>query len=79
MKIHEMSISKGITLNIGNYESLRVDVMMSARQDTGESANATFTKLREEVDAKLNDLLEQAKGEGLMNKNEQQPKRVRRT
>jgi hypothetical protein len=48
-----MSISRGKTVNLGNYESARYDVMMEVELDHTEDHNLVFRKVLKEVNEML--------------------------
>ena len=57
MMVREITLSLGRTINVGNFESLRVDVSFSARLDQGEDVDKAYDELREEVREKLKDCI----------------------
>jgi len=56
MQIHELTITKGITLNLGNYQSERIDVTMRATVDPGETWSHALVSLNTAVEASLQTL-----------------------
>ena len=56
MHISEITITKGITLNLGNYQSERIDVTMRATVDTGETWSHALVSLNTAVEASLQTL-----------------------
>ena len=56
MQISEITISKGITLNLGNYQTERIDVTMRATVDTGETWSHALVSLNTAVEASLQTL-----------------------
>lgn len=46
MKIKQIRIALGRTLNIGNYESIRIDVDFTADIDDNENPQTAFENLR---------------------------------
>lgn len=56
MHIHEITITKGITFNLGNYQSERIDVTMRATVDTGETWSHAMVSLNTAVEASLQTL-----------------------
>jgi len=59
--MYKKSISVGLTLNIGNYESLRVDVMVEGDQLPGEDADELKNRLMEQAAIDLMDVTSQFK------------------
>jgi hypothetical protein len=57
MQIRKVSYARGITLNIGNFESVRVDIQAEGEVSSGETFDQAFASLKEEVDEALNDEL----------------------
>lgn len=49
MQIEKVNVHLGETINLGNYESSRVDIMMEARIDEGEDADEVYRRLYEKV------------------------------
>lgn len=59
----KISVTLGYTLNLGNFESLRVDLgIVDARRD-GETVDQAFERVYEFVETKLSDKVKEAKGE----------------
>ena len=56
MQISEITISKGITLNLGNYQTERIDVTMRATVDPGETWSHALVSLNTAVEASLQTL-----------------------
>lgn len=56
MHIHEITITKGITLNLGYYQTERIDVTMRATVDTGETWSRALVSLNTAVEASLQTL-----------------------
>ena len=50
MKITRITYHRGITLNVGDFESVRVDIEASADADDGESFDECYASLKEQVD-----------------------------
>lgn len=57
MKITEIKIQMGRTINTGNYESLRIDVEMAARLDENDDVRETTDNLRATVKLELSRLI----------------------
>lgn len=53
MKVREITVAVGRTVNLGNYESARVDVSVTVEVPPGEDADLVFTEAYKWVDAKL--------------------------
>lgn len=49
-KVTKISYRRGITLNVGDFESVRVDIEAEAEVEDGESFDDAFTILKEQVD-----------------------------
>jgi hypothetical protein len=49
-----ISISKGITLNLGNYESFRVDIGIETDVEKGGNFDVIYDETLELVNTKLN-------------------------
>jgi len=49
MIINTITISRGVTINLGNYESLRLDVQMIANVEQGDNDLVRARVLREMV------------------------------
>lgn len=70
MKLRDVSISKGMTINLGNYNTHRVEIGMTAvfdETDDYETGVAKLTamvngKLAAEVNAAMSEMLPQKKG-----------------
>lgn len=59
MNIKDISISKGMTVNLGHYNSHRVDVGMTASFDADDDIEAGMEKLTHLVNKKLADEVKQ--------------------
>lgn len=53
MEIRLIGVKLGKTINLGNYESARVDVEMSAERDLSEDLDGAFDELWAETDKQL--------------------------
>jgi len=53
MKIKKIEISLGRTINLGNYESARIDICMGAVMENGDDIDETYHELRHEIERKL--------------------------
>ena len=59
----KVTVTLGYTLNLGNFESLRVDLgIVDSRRD-GENIEQAFERVYEFVEAKLGEKVKEAKGE----------------
>lgn len=64
MKVEKIKLSVGKTVNLGNYESLRVDVQFEVSIDDTDNIDTSFKELRQEVDSRLQEVIDQKlKGE----------------
>lgn len=53
MRIAQVTYSRGETINTGNFNSVRVDVSVTADIDEGESAEEAFAKIRDAANSKV--------------------------
>ena len=53
MNITKIEISIGRTINLGNYESARIDICMGAVMENGDDIDETYHELRYEIERKL--------------------------
>jgi hypothetical protein len=53
MKVTEISVTIGRTVNLGNYESVKLEVTMSAEREPNEPANKCFDELYQQVRSNL--------------------------
>jgi hypothetical protein len=59
----KVTVTLGYTLNLGNFESLRVDLgIIDSRRD-GENIEQAFERVYEFVETKLGEKVKEAKGE----------------
>lgn len=56
MEINKAEINVGFTANIGNYESLRTDVLLGGTLDPGEDVHEAVKTLYRETEAHLVEL-----------------------
>lgn len=54
-KITEVSVSYGLTKNLGNYESLRIDITLAAKVGNGEDVNEIWQQLFNDAKIKANE------------------------
>jgi len=57
-KILKITVSKGVTVSVGKFESIRIDAMVELRNDT-DNPNAVFNDGYNLVDKKINEQLEE--------------------
>jgi hypothetical protein len=57
MKLTELKISIGKTINLGNYESLRLDVEMAAKIDLNDDLESCAESLRRDAKLQLNRMI----------------------
>jgi len=50
MKITKVTYHRGITLNVGDFESVRVDIEATAEVEDGESFDDCYNSLKDQVD-----------------------------
>ncbi len=53
MKIRKISITFGRTINLGNFESARIDIHMEADREEGDDIEDAYSDLRAEVEDRL--------------------------
>lgn len=54
MKYHEVKISIGRTINMGNFESARVDVSLSAILEEGDKIDDVIARIKTKCNNELN-------------------------
>ena len=59
----KISVTLGYTLNLGNFESLRVDLGVVDARREGESVDQAFERVYTFVEDKLSEKVTEAKGE----------------
>lgn len=59
----KVSVALGYTLNIGNFQSLRIDVSVSDNKREGENTNDAFERVYSFVEAKLAEKVAEAQAE----------------
>lgn len=59
----KVTVTLGYTLNLGNFESLRVDLGITDSRRDGENIEQAFERVYEFVEAKLGEKVKEAKGE----------------
>jgi hypothetical protein len=58
MKIKEISIGKATTLNLGNFESIKVQANLVADVNEDDDLNIIVTELKDKLDTILLDMIE---------------------
>jgi hypothetical protein len=58
MKINEIKLNMGRTVNTGNYESLRIDVEFSATLEDNDDIRKAMENLRASVKMELNRVIQ---------------------
>jgi hypothetical protein len=59
----KVRVALGYTLNLGNFQSLRVDLEVTDTKREGENTNDAFERVYEFVEAKLADKVKEASAE----------------
>ncbi len=59
----KVTVGLGYTLNLGNFQSLRIDVSVSDNKREGESTNDAFERVYAFVEKKLTDKVAEAQSE----------------
>ncbi len=60
---HTVKVSMGYTMNVGNFESLRIDVGLEIDGKSGETPEQTYNRASTWVETKLSDSVQQAKSD----------------
>lgn len=60
-KFPKVGLSKGATINIGNYESLRVDAWLTDEVQEGETLEEAFSRIESILDEVLEPYFEEEK------------------
>ena len=58
-----VNVGLGYTLNLGNFQSLRIDLSVGDSRRTGETINEAFERVYDFVEAKLIEKINEAKAE----------------
>lgn len=53
MRITEITVSRGETINTGNFNSVRVDVSCTCSIEEGDIAEDAYAKIRDAVNSKV--------------------------
>ena len=59
----KVRVALGYTLNLGNFQSLRIDVEVQDNKRDGENTNEAFERVYAFVEAKLQEKTSEAKSE----------------
>jgi hypothetical protein len=59
----KVNVTLGYTLNLGNFQSLRLDLGVVDSARNGESVNQTFERVYKFVEDKLTEKIQEAKSE----------------
>ena len=59
----KVSVTLGYTLNLGNFQSLRLDLSVSDNKRNGENTNDAFERVYKFVEDKLTEKINEAKSE----------------
>lgn len=59
----KVSVTLGYTLNLGNFQSLRLDLGVVDSKRNGENTNEAFERVYKFVEEKLTEKLQEAKSE----------------
>jgi len=59
----KVNVTLGYTLNLGNFQSLRLDLGVVDSARNGESTNQTFERVYKFVEDKLTEKIQEAKSE----------------
>jgi len=53
MKITDITYARGATINTGNFNSVRLDVSVTAHVDEGEEPETVYARIRDTVNSKV--------------------------
>ena len=59
----KVSVALGYTLNVGNFQSLRIDLGIEDSRREGENINEAFERVYEFVETKLTEKVKEASAE----------------
>jgi len=59
----KVTVGLGYTLNLGNFQSLRIDISVSDNKREGENTNDAFERVYAFVEKKLTDKVAEAQSE----------------
>lgn len=59
----KVTVGLGYTLNLGNFQSLRIDLSVTDNKREGENTNDAFERVYAFVEAKLQEKVAEAQGE----------------
>lgn len=63
MKLRKIAVTRSVTINLGNYESERLEFYGEGELDEGEDPKAAYAELRRVVAKEKKDLEEKIRGE----------------
>lgn len=59
----KVAVTLGYTLNLGNFQSLRIDLSVTDNKREGENTNDAFERVYSFVETKLQEKVAEAQGE----------------
>jgi hypothetical protein len=59
----KVTVGLGYTLNLGNFQSLRIDISITDNKRDGENTNEAFDRVYAFVETKLQEKVTEAQGE----------------
>lgn len=59
----KVTVGLGYTLNLGNFQSLRIDLSITDNKREGENTNEAFERVYSFVEVKLQEKVAEAQGE----------------
>ena len=59
----KVTVGLGYTLNLGNFQSLRIDLSVTDNKRDGENTNEAFERVYSFVESKLEEKVAEAQGE----------------
>ena len=59
----KVTVGLGYTLNLGNFQSLRIDISITDNKRDGENTNEAFERVYSFVETKLQEKVAEAQGE----------------
>ncbi len=59
----KVTVGLGYTINLGNFQSLRIDLSITDNKREGENTNDAFERVYSFVEAKLQEKVAEAQGE----------------
>ena len=61
-EIVSVTVSKGVTVSVGKFESVRIDAQCEVRGEAGEDSDALFEIGFETIDEQINSQIEELQG-----------------